>query len=262
METIQRELPDMSVGAIVGHALNFLSEHLGILLMYSFGFTLLTTIGSYAELITSGSVLLSIFIKIGNWYLGLVTAIMFIKVIDCVYRSEDFNLAGLLEHAHSRFWKIFGIGIVAGICIGIPMAMGGLILVFVKHIVIRIILGVLIAIPMLYLISLFTFIRIMPTVEDIDQISVDYSDCIHVAKVNIKLLMKLAVVTLLMGIPLYLIIYFGTKIDMNTYTQLGLTALVSMILTLLVTSIDYVAYKVLKGQLDHDTIEIEEIKSI
>jgi len=257
MNTSNNDNHEISAGYIISQTMFFISENFRTLFTYALMIGIVSTMGTVAVKLAGASVLRGIFISIINVYVGIITTIMMIKVIDCTFNNEEFNIGGLLEFANSRFWKVLGIGILAGLCIVIPTVVVALIYVYSHSIVFNIIFGILLSIPGVYVLALFMFIRIMPVVEDLDQQTVGLSDCVAVVKHNIKTVVALTLFSILVGVPIYVVTFIGTRFNLNPVMITSISAVLSMVITPLIVSVDYIAYRNIKAKMDDETRALE-----
>lgn len=250
-------LPAESVGAIFGHAFSFILNNIGVLLMYALILSVISFLSEFAVTLSQSNIIVFLLLTVANIYVNVVTMIMQIKVIDCVYRKEEFNLAGLLEHAHSRFWTVVGLGLIAGICAAVPLGIFMLIVFQVPSWPVKIGGGLLLAIPIVYLMALFSFIRVMPAAEGIEFGKVEFGDCIDVARANMKLMIMLTLCIIVISSPIVGLTYMMDTWVSNPYVLLAITAVLTLFSTLIGTSVTYVAYRVLREKMTIQSVDDE-----
>ncbi len=248
-------LPDKNVGSVFSYSLDFLSEHLGVLLVYIFCFTILNTLTVYSKVISQGSIIKSLVVLIIGFYIVTVTAIMTIKLVDCLFNQVPFNIAGLLDHAHSRFWRVTVFGMMAGLMIFIPIMIIGVIIGLVNNVVIKIILLVSFGLPTLYIFAFVAFVRIMPVVEDLDESDISFGSCLEIAKSDMVYTIMMVFIVLLISVPSSIVVHVGSKIGMGLELQYVVKALLTVVTTMFSTVFTYYSYKVLKSEMDRANSE-------
>jgi len=248
---------EISAGDIISQTMFFVSQNMGTLFIYALMIGIVSTMGTVAVKLVGAYSLRGIFINIINIYVGTITTIMMIKVIDCTFNNEEFNIGGLLAFSNSRFWKVLGIVILAGLCFLIPLVVITLIYMYSHSIVFNIIFSILLSIPSVYVLVLFMFIRIMPVVEDLDQRTVGLSDCVAVAKHNIKTVVALTLFSILIGVPIFVIAYVGTRFNLNPVMIKCISGVISVVITPLLVSVDYITYRNIKAKMDEEARVLE-----